>query len=639
MIAVALVVMVVFLFLRNWRATLIPSVAVPISIIGTFAAMYLLGFSLDNLSLMALTIATGFVVDDAIVVLENISRHIENGVPRMKAAILGAKEVGFTVLSISVSLVAVFLPILLMGGIVGRLFREFALTLSLAIAVSLVVSLTVTPMMCARLLQRAAREDRSRGASRAWLERQFDRMQRGYARTLGWALAHPRLIVVVLLATIGLNVYLYIIVPKGFFPQQDTGRIVGGIQADQSTSFQAMKGKFSEMMRIVQADPAVDSVAGFTGGRQTNSGFMFISLKPKSVRKVSADTVIQRLREPLADVAGARTFLQAVQDIRVGGRQSNAQYQFTMLSDSTADLYKWGPKLTEALQTPPRTRRRQLRPAARRPGSDGHVRPRDRRALQHQAGADRQHALRRVRPAPGIDDLQRAVAVSRRDGGRAEVLAGPGDAQADLRQHVGRNARAARHRRIRPPRRTRPPRPPSAAGAATDTATQLSLDSVRNSATNSIAASGKSGSSSGAAVSTSKETMIPLSAIAKFGPGNTPLSVNHQSQFVASTISFNLAARQVAVRRDRRDLRDDGDHRRARHDPRQFPGHGAGVPAVDERPAAPDSRGAGGGVHRARHSVRELHPSDHDSFDAAVGRASARCSRCCCSRPSSASSR
>ena len=538
MIAVALVVMVVFLFLRNWRATLIPSVAVPISIIGTFAAMYLLGFSLDNLSLMALTIATGFVVDDAIVVLENISRHIENGVPRMKAAILGAKEVGFTVLSISVSLVAVFLPILLMGGIVGRLFREFALTLSLAIGVSLVVSLTVTPMMCSRLL-REPHEKTEEGRIARWLERQFDRMQRGYARTLGWALAHPRLIVLVLLATIGLNVYLYIIVPKGFFPQQDTGRIVGGIQADQSTSFQAMKGKFSEMMRIVQADPAVDSVAGFTGGRQTNSGFMFISLKPKSVRKVSADTVIQRLRAPLGDVAGARTFLQAVQDIRVGGRQSNAQYQFTMLSDSTADLYKWGPKLTEALQS---------RPELADVNSD-----QQQGGLEAMVTFDRATAARfNIKPAQIDNTLydafgQRQVSTIYNALSQYHVVmelapkywqdpemlkqiyistsGGSASGAASTNSTTTSNSSAATA---------------VAAGAATDTATQLSLASVRNSATNAIAASGKSGSSSGAAVSTAKETMIPLSAIAKFGPGSTPLSVNHQSQFVASTISFNL---------------------------------------------------------------------------------------------------
>ena len=547
-IAVALVVMVVFLFLRNWRATLIPSVAVPISIIGTFAAMYLLGFSLDNLSLMALTIATGFVVDDAIVVLENISRHVENGVPRRQAAIIGAREVGFTVLSISVSLVAVFLPILLMGGIVGRLFREFALTLSLAIAVSLVVSLTVTPMMCSRLLQEG-HEKREEGRLAGWLERQFDRLQRGYARTLGWALGHPLLILVVLLLTIALNVYLYVIVPKGFFPQQDTGRIVGGIQADQSTSFQAMKTKFSQMMRIVEADPAVDSVAGFTGGRSTNSGFMFISLKPKDERKVSADQVIARLRKPLADVAGARTFLQAVQDIRVGGRQSNAQYQFTLLSDTTSDLYTWGPKLTEALQHRPELT--DVNSDQQQGGLEAmvtfdrataarlNIKPAQIDNTLYDAFGQRQvstiynalsqyHVVMEVAPKYWQDpEMLKQIYIST-SGGTASGAASTNSTTTSSTTSTASTSATGST---------------GAGGSSTstsDTTAALALESVRNSATNAIAASGKSGSSSGAAVSTSKETMVPLSAIAKFGPGNTPLSVNHQSQFVASTISFNL---------------------------------------------------------------------------------------------------
>jgi multidrug efflux pump len=539
-IAVALVVMVVFLFLRNWRATLIPSVAVPISIIGTFAAMYLLGFSLDNLSLMALTIATGFVVDDAIVVLENISRHIENGVPRMKAAILGAQEVGFTVLSMSISLVAVFLPILLMGGIVGRLFREFALTLSLAIAVSLVVSLTVTPMMCARLLQEPHNQ-KPPGRFSRWLERQFDTMQRGYGRTLGVALAHPRIVLLVLIATVGLNVYLYIIVPKGFFPQQDTGRIVGGIQADQSTSFQAMKGKFSDMMKIVQADPAVESVAGFTGGRQTNSGFMFISLKPKKERKVSADAVIQRLRPALSNVAGARTFLQAVQDIRSGGRQSNAQYQFTLLADSTADLYKWGPKLTDALLT---------RPELADVNSD-----QQQGGLESFVTFDRATAARYgIKPAQIDNTLydafgQRQVSTIYNELSQYHVvmeLAPKYWQDPEMLKQIyistsgGSANGAASTNATTTTASTSATSATTAADASTSVNSALALASIRNSATNAIAASGKSSSSSGAAVSTSKETMIPLSSIAKFGPGNTPLSVNHQSQFVASTISFNL---------------------------------------------------------------------------------------------------
>ncbi len=542
MIAVALVVMVVFLFLRNWRATLIPSVAVPISIIGTFAAMYLMGFSLDNLSLMALTIATGFVVDDAIVVLENISRHIENGVPRMQAALLGAREVGFTVLSISVSLVAVFLPILLMGGIVGRLFREFALTLSLAIAVSLVVSLTLTPMMCSRLLQEAhLKKDEGRFAQ--WLERGFVALQNGYERTLGWALGHPRFILCTLLATIALNVVLYVIVPKGFFPQQDTGRLVGGIQADQATSFQSMKVKFAEMMRIVQANPAVESVAGFSGGRATNSGFMFVSLKPKSERKLSADEVIAQLRGPLSNVAGARTFLQSVQDIRVGGRQSNAQYQFTLLSDNTADLYKWVPKITEALQA---------RPELADVNSD-----QQQGGLESMINIDRASAARLNITPSQIDNTlydafgQRQVSTIYNPLNQYHVVmeVAPKYWQSPTMLNEiwvstsGGTASGAQSTNATAG--TVSGAPASAVGGGTagisaTSAATIAADSARNLANNAIAASGKSSASSGSAVSTSKETMVPLSAIASFGPGSTPLSVNHQSQFVASTISFNL---------------------------------------------------------------------------------------------------
>ncbi|MBN3754595.1 MMPL family transporter [Paraburkholderia sp. Tr-20389] len=539
MIAVALVVMVVFLFLRNWRATLIPSVAVPISIIGTFAAMYLLGFSIDNLSLMALTIATGFVVDDAIVVLENIERHIESGMPRMKAAFVGAREVGFTVMSISISLVAVFLPILLMGGIVGRLFREFALTLSLAIGVSLIVSLTLTPMMCSRLLFEP-HEKKEEGRFARGLERGFNWMQRGYARTLGWSLRHPLLILMVLLITIALNIWLYIIVPKGFFPQQDTGRLVGGIQADQSTSFQAMKVKFSEMMKIVQANPAVDSVVGFTGGRQTNSGFMFVSLKPKSERKISADQVIQQLRAPLADVAGARTFLQAVQDIRVGGRQSNAQYQFTLLSDTTSDLYKWTPLLTEALQK---------RPELADVNSD-----QQQGGLEAMVTIDRATAARlNIKPAQIDNTLydafgQRQVSTIYNPLNQYHVVmeVAPKYWQSpDILSQVwistsGGSASGAQSTNATAGTVTSAATSKATTGGTAGTTASIASDAARNLANNSIAASGKSSASTGAAVSTSKETMIPLSAIASFGPGTTPLAVNHQSQFVASTISFNL---------------------------------------------------------------------------------------------------
>lgn len=345
-IAVALVVLVVFLFLRSGRATLIPAVAVPVSLIGTFAAMYLCGFSLNNLSLMALTIATGFVVDDAIVVLENISRHIEAGMKPMDAALQGVKEVGFTVLSMSLSLVAVFIPLLLMSGLPGRLFREFAVTLSVAIGISLLVSLTLTPMMCAWLLRPSAlpQPPKKRGVSSLLL-----RMQQGYGRSLNWVLNHARWVGVVLLATIALNVWLYIAIPKTFFPEQDTGRLMGYIQADQSISFQAMRGKMSDFIRLVSQDNDVANVTGYTGGSRTNSGMMFISLKPLSVRKSNAQEVIARIRTAASQEAGAGLYLSAVQDVRVGGRQANASYQYTLLSDSLQDLRQWEPKITTAL--------------------------------------------------------------------------------------------------------------------------------------------------------------------------------------------------------------------------------------------------------------------------------------------------
>ncbi|HLJ19649.1 MAG TPA: efflux RND transporter permease subunit, partial [Stellaceae bacterium] len=354
--AISLVILVVFVFLRNPRATLVPAVAVPISLLGTFGAMYLLDYSLDTLSLMALIIATGFVVDDAIVVLENVTRHLEAGVPRLEAALMGAREVGFTVLSMSLSLIAVFIPILMMGGIVGRLFREFSITLSIAVLVSLVVSLTTTPMMCARILRH--QDPAKQGKLFRSSERVFDAMRNAYARSLHWALDNRGVVMVLLAATVIFNIYLYIKIPKGFFPQQDTGRLIGGIQADQAISFQSMEVKLRQFVSIIQADPAVDTVVGFTGGGsqgggQVNSGFCFVSLKPKSERKLSADQVIGRLRPKLNQVAGARLFLQAAQDIRVGGRQSNAQYQYTLQADSVAEIYKWAPKLTDALSREP----------------------------------------------------------------------------------------------------------------------------------------------------------------------------------------------------------------------------------------------------------------------------------------------
>ena len=347
-ISVALVVMVVFLFLRNWRATVIPSVVVPVSLVGTFSIMYLAGFSLDNLSLMALTIATGFVVDDAIVVLENISRHVDEGMPPRQAALRGAREIGFTVLSMSLSLIAVFIPILAMGGIVGRLFREFAVVLSAAILVSMVVSLTTTPMMCARLLRPRPPEG-ERGRLDRVVGRALEALAGGYRRSLGWALDHRWIVVLVLLATVGLNVHLYQIIPKGFFPQQDTGRLRGFVEADQAISFQAMKEKMDIFLAIVGADPAVATVTGFTGGSQRNYGSMFVTLKPIAERQESAEAVVGRLRKKLARVPGANLYLSAVQDIRIGGRSSNSAYQFTLQSDSLDELRLWEPRIRNAM--------------------------------------------------------------------------------------------------------------------------------------------------------------------------------------------------------------------------------------------------------------------------------------------------
>nr|WP_237027669.1 multidrug efflux RND transporter permease subunit MdtC [Pectobacterium polaris] len=349
-IAVALVILVVFLFLRSGRATAIPALAVPVSLIGTFAAMYLCGFSLNNLSLMALTIATGFVVDDAIVVLENISRHIEAGMKPLQASLQGVREVGFTVLSMSLSLVAVFIPLLLMDGLPGRLFREFAVTLSAAIMISLLISLTLTPMLCARLLRAVPKrsQPRTRGFNRVLLA-----MQQGYGRSLKWVLNHARWVLLLLLGTIALNVWLYISIPKTFFPEQDTGRLMGFIQADQSISFQAMTVKLQNFMTIVSSDPAVDNVNGFTGGSRTNSGSMFISLKPLSERDVSAQQVISRLRVKLAKEPGANLFLMPVQDIRIGGRESSAGYQYTLLSDDLSELRIWEPKIRAAFSKLP----------------------------------------------------------------------------------------------------------------------------------------------------------------------------------------------------------------------------------------------------------------------------------------------
>jgi len=343
-ISIILVIFVVFFFLRNGRATLIPAVAVPVSLIGTFAVMYIVGFSLDNLSLMALTISTGFVVDDAIVVMENITRHLEDGYSPMEATLLGAKEIGFTVLSISISLIAVFIPLLMMGGIVGRLFREFAITLSTAIIVSMVISLTTTPTMCAYLLK--DQSHREHGRFYLVTERFFDWVLAIYRRSLHWVLDNPFLTITVLLLTIALNFFVIVRIPKGFFPQQDTGALVGGLQGPQDSSFPAMDESVQAIVKVIKSDPAVAHVIAFTGGGgATNTGFVYITLKPLNERKIGAPQILDRLRPRFARLPGASIFLQAAQDLRIGGRGSNAMYQYTIQADNVADLATWGPKL------------------------------------------------------------------------------------------------------------------------------------------------------------------------------------------------------------------------------------------------------------------------------------------------------
>ncbi len=532
LIAITLVILVVFLFLRNGRATLIPAVAVPISLLGTFGAMYLLGYSLDNLSLMALIIATGFVVDDAIVVLENVTRHMEAGMPRMQAAIQGAREVGFTVLSMSLSLVAVFIPILLMGGIVGRLFREFSITLSVAVLVSLLVSLTTTPMMCSRLIRQA---DPHPGRLFRASERVFEAVLNGYARSLRWALRNRGLVMVLLAATVVFNIYLYIVIPKGFFPQQDTGRLTGGIQADQAISFQSMSGKLRQFMQIVKADPAVDTVVGFTGGGQTNGGFIFISLKAKSERKLSADQVIARLRPKLNQVAGARLFLQAAQDIRVGGRQSNAQYQYTLQADSVADIYKWAPLLTEALQRAP-----ELTDVNSDQQQNGQ---------QIELVIDRDTASR-FKLSPAAIDNTLYDAFGQRDVSTIYNALNQYHVVMELAPQYWQSPEALKKLWVSTAGGTVNGTQgtnavagtvTSAQTSATSSAATLATDTARNQATNALANSGRGAVSTGAADSTAAEQMVPLAAFSHYAPGYTPLAVNHQGTFVATTISFNLA--------------------------------------------------------------------------------------------------
>jgi multidrug efflux pump len=529
-IAVLLVIVVVFAFLRNLRATLVPVVAVSVSLIATFAAMYLMGYSLDNLSLMALTVATGFVVDDAIVVLENVTRHIENGLSPLEAALKGANEVGFTVLSMSISLIAVFIPILLMGGIVGRLFREFAMTISIAILISLAISLATTPMMCAVLL----RSDSGRGHGRLYWasERFFDAMLDFYRRTLAVALRHPGSMMMIFVAVLGLNFYLYDAIPKGFFPQQDTGRLIGSIQADQSISFQLMQQKLEQFVTIIKKDPAVETAVGFTGGQQTNSGFVFVSLRPLGDRRISADGVIARLRREMAAVPGATLFLQSVQDIRVGGRASNAQYQYTLQGNTYEELNEWTPKIAAALQ--------------REPDLADVNSDQQNKGLESNLVIDRDAAARLGITVSQIDNTL-YDAFGQRQVSTIYVARNQYHVVMEVAPRYWQNPQTLKDVYISTSgasvggsQATNAVAGTVAAAGQKASAGSANANAARNLATNSIGATGNGATSTGAAVSTNQETMIPLSAVAHFSEGATPLAVNHQGLLVASTISFNL---------------------------------------------------------------------------------------------------
>ena len=536
LITVALVILVVFAFLRDARATLVPVVAVSVSLVATFAVMYLLGYSLDIFSLMALTVATGFVVDDAIVVLENITRHMDAGMSRLDATLIGAREVGFTVVSMSVSLVAVFVPILLMGGLVGRLFREFAMTITIAIAISLVVSLTTTPMMCAVLLRRHRGE--THGRIYQISERIFDRMLSGYRRTLTIALRHPLSVMLILAATLWLNFHLYGVVPKGFVPQQDTGLLIGSIQADQSTSFQLMREKLTQFIDIVKSDPAVDSAVGFTGGSgpgpggSTNTGTVFASLKPMSERNLPADRVIERLRGNLAAVAGATLFLQSVGDLGAGGRSGNAAYQYSLQGATFDELNEWTPKLVAALQS---------NPALADVSSD-----QQNKALQSNLVIDRDSAAQLGITVSQIDNTL-YDAFGQRQVSTIYVARNQYHVIMEVEPAYWQNPQTLRDVYVSTSGGTASGSQTTNAVAGTisspsqkNSVSAIAANAVRNLATNSIGASGKGASSTGTAVSTGAETMIPLSSVAKFSQGETPLTVNHQDLFVATTISFNL---------------------------------------------------------------------------------------------------
>jgi len=540
-IAVLLVIGVVFVFLQSPRAILVPAVALPLSIIGTFGPMYLLGYSLDNLSLMALTIGTGFVVDDAVVVLENIVRHVESGMDVKEAALRGSAEVSFTVISMSLSLIAVFTPILLMPGIVGLLFHEFAVVLSIAILISLVISLTVTPTMAAYLLKRDKLHSQSRAA--LWFERQFQRFKNAYSRSLDIALDHALLVGLTLVGLIVLNVFLFKLLPSTFFPEQDNGILNGQIIADQSISFQAMEQKLAQLQSIVEQDPAVASVAGFTGGRALNTANVFIELKPLAQRKLSATQVVARLRPKLNAVSGARLFLQAAQDLRIGGRQSASEYQYTLTSDDPNALYKWVPRLVTEL------------------GKDSGAltdvnSDLQQNGLQLYVNMDRATAARYSFAPNQIDNVlydafgQRTVSTIFNQLNQYFVVMEVAPVYWQYPQALDRIrfSTAAGN-----PSGTQQTQMPGSTVSAVTPVTAVSTPSAAsntnslnsnaeaNQLTNAIANS-RGGSSSGSADSTAGETLVPFAALASSVSNHTATQVSHQGGLVAATISFNLPA-------------------------------------------------------------------------------------------------
>ncbi len=519
LISIVLVVLVVSAFLRSVRATIIPAVATIASLLGTFGVMYLLGFSLNNLSLMALTVATGFVVDDAIVVLENTSRHIEAGMDRFSAALLGAREVGFTVLTISVSLVAVFIPLLFMGGQMGRLFREFAVTLSAAVLISLVISLTTTPMMCAWLLKPHKPQEPNKPPGRLsfiprLFEGAFNRSHRAYEVSLDWALGSKALIMLILVAVVGLNVYLFVKIPKGFFPQQDTGQINAGLRADRSMSFQATQGKLKELVDIIRADPAVETVVGFTGGGRPGGGFMFVNLKPIAQRSqageppVKALAVIARLRPQLAKVTGVTLFLNPVQDLRGGGRASTSTYQYTLKSDNVADLSKWALRLAEQMK---------LQDALTDVDTD-----QQENAVETMVTVDKDSAARLGISLRDVDNaLYNAF-------GQRQVAT----IYSDINQYKVVMEIAPRF--IRSPESLKDIYVPVKAAAVVlnSTAVSPAVSNMVNPALRD--------QSTGQALSLRATNMVPLSAIARFTEGPKSATVHHEDGELATTVSYNL---------------------------------------------------------------------------------------------------